>query len=337
MRHASVFSGIGAFEIAAEWMGWANIFHCEINPFARKVLNYYWPQSISYGDIKETDFTSQRGKIDILTGGFPCQPFSSAGKQRGAQDNRYLWPEMLRTVREIQPNWVVCENVAELTRMALEPRVVAVESEKLTEGKNIYRTMEGGAIIERICQDLEKENYQVQTFLIPACSINAPHRRDRVFIIAALTNTHGQRSRSRECDREKRPVCEKQQGQLSEDQSKGDKERDKFGENGHTGAYTYTTGQRFSRRQETGGTPEINPKQWQKPSRLLRPTWENFPIESPLYGGNDGVSSKLSGITFPKFRQEAIQAYGNAVVPGLAYEIFQSIQKAENEYSNKII
>lgn len=101
ITHASLFSGIGGAELAASWMGWENVFHCEINPFCRRVLEYWFPNSTSYEDITKTDFTPWRGRIDILTGGFPCQPFSLAGSRKGAEDDRYLWPHMLRAVREI--------------------------------------------------------------------------------------------------------------------------------------------------------------------------------------------------------------------------------------------
>src|SRR5690625_805792 len=106
MNHGSLFSGIGGFDLAAEWMGWENIFNCEIEELPRKILNHYWPDAISYEDIKKTDFTIHRGQIDILTGGFPCEPYSQAGKRLGKDDERHLWPEMLRAIREIAPTWI---------------------------------------------------------------------------------------------------------------------------------------------------------------------------------------------------------------------------------------
>ena len=111
MKHGSLFSGIGGFDLAAEWMGWDNIFHCEWNPFGQKILKHHFPNSISYNDIKETDFTIHRGNIDIITGGFPCQPYSTAGKRKGKADERHLFPEMLRVIKEVQPTWVIGENV----------------------------------------------------------------------------------------------------------------------------------------------------------------------------------------------------------------------------------
>ena len=124
MTHASLFSGIGGAEIAAEWMGWQNLFHCEIEEFPRKVLDYWFPNAESYEDIRTTDFKKWRGKIDVLTGGFPCQPFSVAGRREGEKDNRYLWQEMYRAIQEINPTWIVGENVAGITTM--------VESSKTT-------------------------------------------------------------------------------------------------------------------------------------------------------------------------------------------------------------
>lgn len=160
MRHGSLFSGIGGFDLASEWMGWENVFHCEWNEFGQKVLKYYWPKAITYNDITKTDFSIHRGTIDILTGGFPCQPYSSAGKRLGKEDSRHLWPEMLRTIREIQPTWVVGENVRGLTNW------------------------NGGLVFDEVQADLEAEGYEVTPFLLPACAVNAPHRRDRIWFVA---------------------------------------------------------------------------------------------------------------------------------------------------------
>jgi DNA (cytosine-5)-methyltransferase 1 len=110
MNHASLFSGIGGFDLAAREVGWNNVFQCEIDPFCQSVLKYYFPKTVLYEDIKRTDSTSWKGKIDVLTGGFPCQPFSVAGQRKGADDDRYLWPEMLRVIRETRPLWVIGEN-----------------------------------------------------------------------------------------------------------------------------------------------------------------------------------------------------------------------------------
>ena len=178
--------------MAAAMMGWQNAFHCEINPFGRAVLDYWFPESKSYEDITKTDFREWRGKIDILTGGFPCQPFSYAGKRGGADDNRYLWPQMLRAIDEIRPTWVVGENVAGLATM-VEGGVLADLGHEATlfgEVDGVHRFgLRSTFTIERICRDLENHGYTVQPMLIPAAACGAPHRRDRIFILAHIADT----------------------------------------------------------------------------------------------------------------------------------------------------
>ena len=184
--HGSLFSGIGGPEIAAEEMGWKNMFHCEINPFGRKILDYWFPNSKSYEDITKTNFTEWRGKINVLTGGFPCQPFSCAGQRKGAEDDRYLWPEMLRAIREIQPDWVVGENVAGILSMVQPGSETALGREESLFGEvdreRILHRQE--YVVETVCNDLEREGYSVQPVVIPACAVGAPHRRDRIWFIA---------------------------------------------------------------------------------------------------------------------------------------------------------
>ncbi len=197
MKHASLFSGIGGAELAAEWMGWDNIFHCEINPFGRRVLDYWFPKSKSYEDITKTDFRGWRGKIDVLTGGFPCQPFSQAGKRKGDTDDRYLWPQMLRAIREIRPTWVVGENVAGIVSMVESCEEVEMgRADDIFEENIIYRK-EQEFTIERICKDFEREGYAVQPIVIPACAVGAPHRRDRVWFIAHRDNAGDESMQSR--------------------------------------------------------------------------------------------------------------------------------------------
>lgn len=184
MTHASLFSGIGGAEIAAAWLGWENLFHCDINEFGRKVLGYWFPQSKEYNDIKTTDFTEWRGRVDVLTAGFPCQPFSLAGKRRGADDDRYLWPETLRAINEIRPAWFVGENVFGIASMVLPGEEVDMgRTDDLFEEGNLYRT-ERRFVLDRICRDIEDAGYTVQPVVIPACAVGAPHRRDRVWFVA---------------------------------------------------------------------------------------------------------------------------------------------------------
>jgi DNA-cytosine methyltransferase len=160
MKHGSLFSGIGGFDLAAHWMGWENAFHCEWMEFPRKVLDYYFPEADSHVDICKTDFKKYEGNVDIITGGFPCQPFSMAGKRKGSEDERYLWHEMLRAIQEVKPKYVIAENVLGLTNI------------------------EDGLVFEQVWSDLEVAGYEVQPFVLPAASKGAPHQRQRIWIIA---------------------------------------------------------------------------------------------------------------------------------------------------------
>ena len=164
MTHASLFSGIGGFDLAAEWAGWTNAFNCEIDPFCRKILKYHFPDAEQYGDIRTADFAVWRDRIDVLTGGFPCQPFSLAGKRKGTEDDRYLWPEMLRVIRTVRPHWVVGENVYGIVNWS------------------------EGMVLDTVCSDLEAAGYEVQPYIIPACGVGAPHRRDRCWFVAHRTD-----------------------------------------------------------------------------------------------------------------------------------------------------
>ena len=354
MTHGSLFSGIGGFDLAAEWMGWENVFHCEIAEFPRKVLKYHFPKSICYEDIKKTDFTKHRGKIDIISGGFPCQPYSNAGKRKGKEDDRHLWPEMLRVIREVQPRFVVGENVSGLL------------------------TWNNGMVFHEIIADLENEGYETQAFLIPACATNAPHRRDRVWFVAhsngteqgndirenigeegeiwwgkegnvfgelrsdgittdtdngsGLRNTVQTRrtefeelydSPSNAADTESKRTWE----QSSKDRGREDR---RFDNNGKEGNVADTNsrriqGYRGKSKDNKFQTNEFNKNDNKRQSRM---DWENFPTQSPVCGGDDGIPTELDGITFSKWRNESIKGYGNAVVPQVVYQIFKAIEQS---------
>jgi len=163
LTHLDLFSGIGGFALAADWAGFETIGFVEIDPCCQKVLNKHWPDVPVVEDIRDVETIktvaevySGNRPITLITGGFPCQPFSVAGKRRGKGDNRYLWPEMLRVISEVRPRWVLGENVAGIVRMELD----------------------------NVLSDLEREGYTCQAFVIPACAVNAWHRRDRVWIVA---------------------------------------------------------------------------------------------------------------------------------------------------------
>ena len=364
MTHASLFSGIGGAEIAASWMGWQNLFHCEINPFGRKVIEYWYPDSTSYENITTTDFTPWRGRIDVLTGGFPCQPFSVAGQRKGANDDRYLWPEMLRAIREIQPAWVVGENVAGILTMVQPGKEVEVGNGfALFNENHLYRT-EQQYVIETVCQDLEREGYSVQPFVIPACAVGAPHRRDRVWIVAHRSDT---RSESLQCGREDE-VCTAGIASNSDEYRSMPRTAGEGTERSRRKHLTQpeeweNPSQRadglhglprdasnpdsdelqrecFSReaeaerwKDENGRFKEYSSNNW---ATLPADRWSDFPTQSPVRSRDDGFPIPMDGITFSKWRQEAIKAYGNAWVPQVAYEIFRIINNVESNDKRSI-
>ena len=293
MKHGSLFSGIGGFDLASEWMGWENIFHCEWMEFPRKVLDYYFPNADSHIDICKTDFKKYANKIDILTGGWPCQPFSHAGKRKGTKDERYLWHEMLRAIQEIKPKFVIGENVLGITNI------------------------DGGLVFEQVCLDLETEGYEVQPFIVPACAKNAPHRRDRCWFIAFKNTLHG--------------------GCLhGGNEQEGTKIRE-FGDVGSRGADGIYLSKGNATNADSNGFKQRNGHDEVHPSQggidafgdidKIPTNWEKFPTQSPICGGDDGLPTELDGITFSKWRAESIKGYGNAIVPQVAYELFQIIHK----------
>jgi DNA (cytosine-5)-methyltransferase 1 len=400
MKHASLFSGIGGFDLAAEWMGWENVFHCEWNPFGQKILKHYWPNSELFTDITKSDFKKYANTIDILTGGFPCQPYSAAGKRLGKEDERHLWPEMLRVIREVAPRYVVGENVRGLTNW------------------------NGGVVFDEVCADLENLGYQVAPYLIPASGVNAPHRRERIWFIAyrgfvrqytggaeqslprdssngekkLITDTDsGRLERTTEVGRNGKHVERKsivgttantdqrttrppgESGSLESNGSDGhileeqrgaeaeldnrlheflrnasdadgvrqfEREReyeehadqrgvnalDDINANADGGNASDTNGRRIQRYRPISKNNEIQTNKCYKndSKKQCRMDWEKFPTQPPICGGDDGISSELDGITFSKWRNESIKAYGNAVVPQVVYQIFKAIQKYEN-------
>jgi len=336
MTHASLFSGIGGFDLAAEWAGWENVFHCEWNPFGQKVLKHHFPNSISYHDIKKIDFTIHANKIDILTGGFPCQPYSSAGKRLGKADERHLFPEMLRCIKEVKPRWIIGENVRGLVSWG------------------------GGLVFHEVCDDLESEGYEVQTFLIPAAGVNAPHQRQRIWFIA-YAHDKGSPSRfgkvqsedgkisewyndAESCDSSNETITNtfgtmqgtNEYGSIRQEDEKINGKRSSsiynaFRSNGDKRIIANTN---TSRIHEQHFTSKSNEKKQHSGTSFERRSFSAFPTKPPVCGGDDGISRELDGITFSKWRNESIKAYGNAIVPQVAYQIFKTIKQIEHEKRN---
>lgn len=172
ITHGSLFSGIGGFDLAAKQVGWTNVFNCEINPICRRVLDYHFPEAEGYENIAKTDFRKWEGKVDVLSGGFPCQPFSLAGQRKGEEDHRYLWPEMLRAIEECKPTWIVGENVVGILSMVQSCETIEMESQADLFGE-VYSLQEQREkyTLSKIIDDLEDRGYSVQTFVIPAVSV----------------------------------------------------------------------------------------------------------------------------------------------------------------------
>ena len=285
MTHGSLFSGIGGFDLAAEWMGWDNLFHVECDPFCRQVLAHHFPNSKPYEDIKTFDATTYAGGVDIISGGFPCQPFSAAGNRRGTSDGRYLWPEMFRVIREACPTYVVAENVRGLI------------------------SWNEGLVFDTVCVDLESEGYEVFPVVLPAAGVNAPHRRDRIWVVAysddkgraggfgQVQGTHGEVSK---WHNHAQPC--------------------------YAGSANATNAN--SERRERG----VHEERPQETTRHVgacstqQTAWQDFPTFAPVCGGDDGLPKRLDGITFSKWRRESIKAYGNAICPQVAYQIFKALQ-----------
>lgn len=329
MTHASVFSGIGGPEIAAEMLGWDNVFHCEVDSFCNKILNYWFPNAKSYKDVRQTDFREWRGKIDVLSGGFPCQPFSTAGKRKGANDDRYLWPEMLRCIDEIRPTWVVGENVVGITSMVQSESVINLENQAslFQEDNRLYKhRCVGEFTIEKICTDIESLQYDVQPIVIPACAVGAPHRRDRVFILGrqrdvADTDSMGRSRRRCKTDKGWTDGVQAQVFGKTEGQSGGKTATDTIGE-GLQGRHDCDT--------QGHGYSSVCTGQ---PCETHGERWRTFPSVSPVHRGNDGIPFDVDRLTIPfgKWRTESIKAYGNAIVPQVIFDIYRCIDIVENE------
>ncbi len=306
MKHGSLFNGIGGFQIAAALMGWENIFSCEIDDFCNIVTKYHFPNCTQHIDIRTTNFKQYEGKIDILTGGFPCQPFSVAGKRLGAEDDRNLWSEMYRAITEIQPRWVVAENVRGIINW------------------------NGGVVFKQVHDDLEAAGYEVQSFVLPAASVGAPHKRERVFFVAYNPNTRIESVQRKGQDGVPGFEFASDTDSIRKRKSKQNQQAKFTNKNGgEKGVVANTEMQRrkLCNSCETERTQNSN--------ELFRckysiPNWDNFPTQSPICGGDDGIPKELDSITVPGWRRQAIKAYGNAVVVPLVLQIFKAINEYEN-------
>jgi DNA (cytosine-5)-methyltransferase 1 len=307
--------------LAARWMGWETVAWVEIDKFCQQVLKKNFPEAKGYGDIKEFDGTQYRGAVDIITGGFPCQPFSTAGNRKGKEDHRYLWPEMLRVIREVQPAYIVGENVYGLVNWSR------------------------GLVFEQVCADLENEGYQVQPIILPACGVNAPHRRDRVWFVAYSESNDDRRAERELCKENGRPVGEllsapigageglcgeratinskrESNGRHNAGESSGirmDMVRNIMDEAGrYEGSNDFESSSvNVANTNVCGLEGSENETPWK--FTVDRNTWHQFPTQSPVCRGNDGIPNRV----------DRIKALGNSVVPQVVFEIFKAIQSIQ--------
>ncbi|OBA07855.1 hypothetical protein A9P44_00440 [Paenibacillus polymyxa] len=281
MRKLSLFSGIGGIDLAAEWAQMETVAFCEREPFPQAVLRKHWPDVPIYDDVctltadrlREDGILGDNRTIDIISGGYPCQPFSVAGDRKGTEDDRHLWPEVFRLIQEIKPRWFVGENVAG----------------HVTLGLDIVLT------------DLESIGYEWETIVLPALSVGAPHRRDRVFIVA---HSYGER-----WEKHYTPTSREELGQRA---------RRSFEEvlpnaNGkprlQTDQTTCTFGKGWEPRNDVGGSNR---------GYVPGTYWNVF--EPPTFGVANGLPDHM----------DRVKALGNAVVPEQVYPILAAI-KAIND------
>jgi DNA (cytosine-5)-methyltransferase 1 len=289
-----------------------NVLFCDNNRFCQEVIKKNFGKDvIIYGDIREVtadaesrqprESAKQKGRsdtggsgCDLLTGGFPCQPFSQAGKRKGKADDRYLWPEMLRVIHDFKPTWVIAENVRGLL------------------------TISEGLVFEQVCLDLEGEGYEVQPLIIPAVAVNAPHRRDRVWFVA---NKSGNRLSGRGSSvslKEGLQQGPKSTGQLA-----------RGFEGPHSNAPDTESGsdRRHEREVATQGQPSCGSASWEQ--NWLEVATELCGVDDGLPAGLDGFKLSKAG-----HRVERLKALGNAIVPQVAIEIMRAIkwtQKSRSE------
>lgn len=294
MRVLDLFSGIGGFSLAARWAQMETVAFCEIEPFCQKVLQKNFPGVPIYSDVRQLTrkqlerdgvIDDTRG-IDLMCGGIPCQPFSVAGKQRGQDDERHLWPEMFRLVRELRPSWVVVENVTGFIKLALDD----------------------------VLDDLESEGYATQSVVIPAQAIGAPHKRERLWIVAY---TSSKRWNNGGDHREERHLQNNEEWNTTESQPEGNERISRISKNSETLA---NTNRRTTQRRLDGYIDGVSFRMDRPKHRWPAPFGcEQYDYEPPRT------------IRGQKHRKDRIKALGNAIVPQVAFEIFRAIRIIENQ------
>ena len=318
LTHLSLFSGIGGLDLAAEAAGFVTVGQCEWADYPTKVLEKHWPDVPRWRDIRtltKESFYERTGlrTVDVISGGFPCQPFSVAGKQRGKDDDRYLWPEMLRVIQELKPTWVIGENVPGIVKMALD----------------------------EVLASLEDSGYEVQSFIIPACGVDAPHKRERCAIVAHAINGSGALRRDiqlqnfaedgREGADNRRGAPELFSGEWRQDQSSTIGMADGV----RTAIHKCPDPDTENIVRQCGGNGKAldAAERERERERVQEPlgrtdgthsSWSNWPAEPELDRVVDGIPNRV----------DRLRCLGNAVVPQQFYPIFKAIYDIEMEVHN---
>ena len=305
LTHLSLFSGIGGLDLAAEMAGFTTVGQCEWADYPTKVLEKHWPDVPRWRDIRTLTGGSfyERTRlraVDVISGGFPCQPFSVAGKRRGKDDDRYLWPEMLRVIQELRPTWIVGENVAGIVSMALDT----------------------------VLSDLEGIGYACQAFIIPACAVDAPHRRDRCAIVAHSEGVRLQRKWA--CwEQISSPRLEKSQSERDCDVLPDAYEvrRDMRGPGGER-VYRDAPRNEVDSSSKAVCDPTIQRLQDWRQKAVCRPQEEPEPQRPDWWPAEPDVGRVVNGLPH---RVDRLKCLGNAVVPQQFYPIFQAIADLERQ------
>ena len=317
MKVLDLFSGIGGFSLGLEWAGMSTVAMCEKDPYCRKILAKHWPDLTIHEDIRNLDGKKYRNSIDLVAGGFPCQPFSVAGKRKGSDDDRHLWPEMRRVIQEAKPRWVIGENVFGFINMALDD----------------------------VQADLEREHYEVRKFVLPAVAVDARHRRDRIILIAysnspAVWNLPERQAQGRDNLQAGRQAItphdgpsqsmansygkgleigqdlrENHEQELSPSERSGSERREDVANSHGTRGEAGLSGQEPWQEGNSGELDHQGHQQsWRKASR-------EWPAEPCLGRVADGVPNRV----------DRIKGLGNAVVPQLIQAIGELVIEADRE------
>ena len=299
LTHLSLFTGIGGLDLTAEMAGFQTVGQCEWAEYQTKLLEQHWPDVPRWKDIRtltKESFYEKTGlrTVDVVSGGFPCQPFSLAGKRQGTTDDRYLWPEMLRVIRELRPTWVLGENV---------PGIVSVA-------------------LDTVLSDLEDSGYSAQAFIVPACGVDAPHKRERVAVLAySLHGGSAVRGNRQLQDASENGGEGPDHGRGTPADVTGKRRENESRSAGmvdgiRTGIHKPDSNADSARLEGCSGK-EIRRGgilQFQSPRVLgMHPAWENWPCEPGIHRVVDGIPNRM----------DRIKCLGNAVVPQQFYLFFQ--------------